>query len=119
MGLGALTFLELKGQDSHAEKVGSVDSLVRLSDDDLDALEVGTLGSPVTGRAGTVLFTSDDDELLALLLVSLSSIKNGNSLSTGDMKSERTVSVDHLVDETHIGEGTSGHDQIVSSAGTV
>jgi hypothetical protein len=43
-----LTILELEGEDSHTNEVGSVDSLVRLSDDSTNTLEVGTLCSPIS-----------------------------------------------------------------------
>ena len=46
--LSVLTILELEGEDSHTNEVGSVDSLVRLSNDSTDTLEVGTLGSPIS-----------------------------------------------------------------------
>jgi len=44
-----LTFLELEGQDTHTNKVASVDSFVRLSNNNLDTLEVGALSSPISG----------------------------------------------------------------------
>ena len=46
--VSGLTVLELEWKHSHADEVGSVDSLVGLGDDSTDTLEVGTLGSPVS-----------------------------------------------------------------------
>jgi hypothetical protein len=46
--LSVLPGEELKREDTHANEVGSVDALVRLSNDCLDTLEVRTLGSPVS-----------------------------------------------------------------------
>lgn len=43
-----LALFELKREDSHADQVASVDSLVALSNHSLDTLEVRTLCGPVT-----------------------------------------------------------------------
>jgi hypothetical protein len=46
--VSVLAILELEGEDSHTNEVGSVDSLVGLSDHSADTLEEGTLGSPIS-----------------------------------------------------------------------
>lgn len=119
MSLSTLAIVELKRQDAHTEQVRSMNTLIGLSNNNLDALKVGSLGSPITGRSGTVLLASDDNELLAFLHVSLSGIEDGESLTGRNVESERTVSVNHLVDQTDVGEGTSGHNVIVTSARSV
>ena len=53
-----LSLLELERQDSHANKVRSVNTLIGLSADHLNSLKVGTLSSPITGGSRTVLLTS-------------------------------------------------------------
>jgi len=50
-GLCVLTWEELEGKHSHTNEVASVDALVALSNNSLDALEVGSLGSPISGGA--------------------------------------------------------------------
>lgn len=47
-GVGILASLELEGEDSHTNQVASVDTLVGHSYHSLDALEVGTLGGPIS-----------------------------------------------------------------------
>ena len=46
--LSVLTWEELEWEDTHADEVRSVDALVGLGDNSLDALEVRTLGCPVS-----------------------------------------------------------------------
>ena len=46
--LGGGAFLELEGEDAHADEVAAVDALEALGDDDLDAEQVGALGGPIT-----------------------------------------------------------------------
>ena len=119
MEVGALTILELEGEDAHTDKVGSVDTLIGLSDHGVDTLEVGTLGSPIAGGARAVLVTSEDHELLAGILVLLSGIKDSHLLTRGDVHSRGADLRHHLVDKTDVGEGATGHDLIVTSAGAV
>lgn len=73
-GFSVLAGQELERKDTHADKVRSVDALIALSNDSLDALEVRTLGSPVSGRPGTVLLTSKNDHVLAVLHVASSGV---------------------------------------------
>jgi len=117
--ISRLTVLKLERKNSHANEVGSVDSLVGLGDDSTDTLEVGTLGGPVSRGAGTVLFTSKQDSVNTILLVLSSSIEDGHLLTRGDMNCVGTDLFDHLVNESGIGEGTTGHNLIVTSAGAI
>ena len=55
--VSVLSILELKGKDSHAEQVRSVDSLIALGNDSLDSLEIWTLCGPITRGSRTVLLT--------------------------------------------------------------
>ncbi len=119
MSVSALTVLELERQDTHTDEVGSVDSLVALSDDSVHTLEVGALGSPITGGAGAIFVTSQDNELFASISVVLGSIEDGHLGVGGHVHGGRTNLVDHLVNETDVGKSTTGHDLIITSAGTV
>lgn len=118
-GVSRLVLLELEGQDAHSEEVASVDALVALSDHDLDTLEVGALGSPIARGSRTVLFSSKDDGISAGFLVLSSSIEDSHLFSRGDVDGSRASLGDHLVDKSHVGESTTGHDLVVSSAGSV
>ena len=119
MSVSALTILELEGQDTHADQVASVDALVGFGDHRVDTLKVGALGSPITGGTGSVLFTGQDDELFASILILLGGVKDGHLLTRGHVDGGGTDLGHHLVDEAHVGEGTTGHDLVVTSAGTV
>jgi hypothetical protein len=110
---------ELQGQHTHTNKVASMNALVALSDDSLDALKVGTLGGPVAGGTGTVLLTSEDNGVLAFLHVGGSSVPNGHLLPRGNMNGLRAHLVVQLVNQTGVGESTSGHDLEVASASTI
>lgn len=48
VSVSVLAILELKGKNTHTNEIGSVNALVRLSNDSLDSLEIGTLGGPVS-----------------------------------------------------------------------
>ena len=52
-----LTLLELEREYAHADEVRAVDALEGLHDNSLHPLQGGALGSPVTGRTGTVELT--------------------------------------------------------------
>lgn len=117
--ISVLTFLELKGQDAHADKVGTMDTFVGLSNDSLNTLQVGALSSPIAGRAGTVLFTSHDNGVVTSLDVLVGSIEDSHILTRGDVLGVGTSLVNHLVDKTNVGESTTGHDLVVTAAGAV
>lgn len=118
-GVSRFAFLELEGQNTHSKEVTSVDTLVALSDDDLDSLEVGALGSPIARGSRSVLFTSEDDSVNTITLVLVSSVKDGHLFSGRDVHGGRTSLLNHLVDQTHVGESTTSHDLIVTSARSV
>jgi hypothetical protein len=48
MSVSTLSCLKLHWQDSHSNQVGSVNSLVALSNDGLDSLQVWSLSSPIS-----------------------------------------------------------------------
>lgn len=96
-----------------------MDSLVALSNDGLDTLEVRSLGSPISGGSRTVFLTSKNDELMSFRLILSGSIEDSEFLSRGNVDSLRSDLVDHLVDESGVGESTTGHDFIVTSSSTV
>jgi hypothetical protein len=118
-GLGRFAFLELEGQDAHTKEVTSVDALIGLSDNDLNTLEVGALSSPIARGSRSVLFTGKDDGVNTSRLVLMGSVENGHLFSGRDVHGGGTGLGNHLVDESHVSEGTSSHDLIVTSAGSV
>ena len=117
--LSRLSFLKLEGKDSHADEVGAMDTFVALSNHSLDTLEVRALSGPVAGGSGTVFFTSKDNSVNSSLLVLVSGVKDGHLFSGGNVLGGRTNLIDHLVNETDVGESTASHNLIVTTAGTV
>ena len=96
-----------------------MDALVGLGYHGVDTLEIGSLSCPITRGTRAVLVTSKDYELLASILVLLGGIEDGHLLTGGHMDGSGADLRYHLVDQTDIGEGATGHDLIVTSAGTV
>jgi hypothetical protein len=117
--VSVLTILELEGEDSHTNEVGSVDSLVGLSDHSADTLEEGTLGSPISGRTGTVFLSGEEDSINTVLLVLEGGIEDSHFLTGGYVDGVRSNLVDHLVDKSNVSEGSTSHNLVVASAGTV
>ena len=79
-GVGSLTRLELQWEDAHSDEIAPVDSLETLGDDGLDAEEVRTLRSPVSGAARAVLFAGQDDQRMSFRNVLLSSLGQSEGL---------------------------------------
>lgn len=96
-----------------------MDTLVGLGDHSVDTLKVRSLGSPITGGSRAVLVSSKDDELLSSILVLLGGIEDGHLLAGGHVDGGRADLRYHLVDQADVGEGATGHNLIVTSAGTV
>jgi len=117
--VSVLAFLELEGQDTHTEEVRSVDTFVALSNDNLNTLEVGSLGSPIARRSRSVFLSGEDDGVNSSSLVFGSSVEDSHFFSGGNMHGSRSSLLNHLVDKTDVSEGTSSHDLIVTSARSV
>lgn len=96
-----------------------MDTLIALSNNTLNALEVWTLGGPISRRPRTVLLTSENNGVLSFLHVSLSGVPDGELLLRRDMNGLRAHLVVKLVDQACVSEGTSGHDLKVTSSRTV
>jgi len=113
--------LELERNDTHTDEVGAVDTFEGFSNDDADALEHGTLCGPIAGRTRTVFLTSDDDEGSLGLSVLHGSIVDGHLFTRGVVDGDGTslAFTDDLVGEADVGEGTTDHDEIVTTARTV
>lgn len=119
VSVSALAILELEGQDSHTDEVASVDTLVGFGDDSVHTLKERTLGGPIAGGSRSVLLTGQDNELFASITVLFGGIEHGHFLTGGNVNGGGTDLRNHLVDKTDVGESTTGHDLIVTSAGTV
>lgn len=117
--VSALASFELHWEDSHTNQVGSVDSLIALSDNSLDSLEERSLGSPISGGAGSVLVSCEDDGGFTFFLISCSGIEDGHLLTGWDVDGLWSDFIDKLVDKSDVGESSSGHDLVISSSGTV
>ena len=118
-GISVLASLVLKGQDAHAEKVGSMDTFVAFSNDSLDSLKVGAFSGPIARGSRSVLFASKDDGRSASSDVLRSSLEDGHLFVSGPVLGHGAGARGELVDKADVSEGASGHDVIVSSASTV
>jgi hypothetical protein len=117
--LSRLSFLKLEGKDSHSDEVGAMDTLVALSNHSLDTLEVRAFSGPVAGGSRAIFSTSKNDSVNSSFLVLVSGVKDGHLFSRGNVLGSWTNLVDHLVNETDVGESTTSHDLIVTTTGTV
>src|SRR5439155_823601 len=59
--LGALTLLELKGKDAHADQVAPMDPLEAFGDDGAHAEQLGPFRGPVAGGPRAVFLSRDHD----------------------------------------------------------
>ena len=107
---------ELKREYSHSYEVASVDPLETLGDHCLDSKEVGAFCGPVSGGARTVLFSSEHDGGLAIDEVLVRCVEDGFFFTTGHVDGGWSDFFDHLVDDPHVGKGSSCHDLVVSSS---
>lgn len=96
-----------------------MDSLEGLSDDCLDAEQIRSLGCPISGRARAVLLAGENDERMSFLGVPEGSVTDVQHFSSGNVSGLRTDLGCQLVDDSGVGEGSAGHDFVVSSAGSV
>jgi hypothetical protein len=117
--VSGLAFLKLERKNAHADEVTAVNTLVALGNDSLNTLEVGALGSPVTGGTGTVLFSSHDDGVDARLLVLVGCVEDGHFLAGGDVLGDGSSLLNHFVDNADVGEGSTSHDLVITTAGTI
>ena len=117
--VSVLSLLELKRHNTHSNQVGAMNTLVRLGNDSLNTLEERTLGGPITRGTRSVSLTSQDNEGVSLLDVLLSSIKHIHHLLGGAIDGLGSGLANELVDQTDVGEGTTGHDLVVTTPGTV
>lgn len=114
-----LSVLVLEWQDSHTDQVASVDSLEALGNDSLDSLQVRTLGSPISGRTGSVFLAGKNNGLVAFLHVLVSGIENVHLLAGWEVDGLWAWLLDESVDDSDIGESTSCHNLIISSSSTI
>src|SRR5699024_4430165 len=82
--------------------------------------EVGTLGSPVTGRTGTVFHTTENNQRDASFLVVHRRIVDEGlwSIFLGEVQGVATGDVNKLVSQTDVSESTANHDLVVTTTGT-
>ena len=96
-----------------------MDTLVRDSNDSLNTLEERTLGGPITRGTRSIGSTSQNDKRVSLTNVLLSGIKDIHDLLGGAIDGLGSSLADELVDQTNVGEGTTGHNLVVTTPGTV
>jgi len=96
-----------------------VDTLVALSDNALNSLEVRSLSGPISGGSRAVFFSCEDAELVAFFDVTSSSIVNGHDISSRDVHGGGSGLLAHLVNQSHVSESSTCHHSVVSSAGSI
>mmetsp|Transcript_414 Transcript_414/g.472 ORF Transcript_414/g.472 Transcript_414/m.472 type:complete len:317 (-) Transcript_414:86-1036(-) len=96
-----------------------MDSFVTLGDDNTDTLQVGSLGSPITGRSTSVFVTSQDDGINTFLLVLLGSVEDIHDSFGRNVQSLGSNLSDEFVDKSDVGEGSTSHNFVISSSGTI
>lgn len=114
-----LAFLVLQRDNTELYEVGAVDALVGDGNDGLYAEQRGSLGGPIARGARAVELSSEDDEWGASLDVALRGVVDGELLASGLMDGDRALFADQLVQQADVGEGTAGHDLVVTTARTV
>lgn len=119
VSIGVLASLELHGEDSHTDEVGTMDTLVAFSNDGFHTLEIRTFGGPIARGSGTVFLSSKDDGVDASIFILVGSIKDSHLFSCRNVDGGRTSLGDHLVDKTDVCEGTTSHDGIISTARSI
>lgn len=56
---------------------------------------------------------------MAVVLVAFSSVINRHDIARGDVSGVRTRLLDHLVNQSYVGEGATSHHSVVTSTSTV
>ncbi len=126
-GLGGGAFLEAAGEDAHANEVAAVDAFEAFGDDGAHAQQARAFGGPVAAGAGAVFLAGDDDEGDSRLLVGDGGVVDGfdgagrAAVATGGVAFGDAAfnAGDHEVFDADVGEGATGHDAVVASAGAV
>src|SRR5262245_36352448 len=115
--LPGLPVLEHERKHSHADEIGAMDALERLSDHGAHAQEPGTLGGPVAAGAGAVLLAGEYHERHALRLVPHGRVVDRHRLARGIVDGVAALpAAHHDVLDTHIGEGAAHHHVVVAAA---
>lgn len=96
-----------------------MDAFLTLGDDRLDALQVRTLGRPVSGAARAVLLASEHDGWDAIRHVLLGCLVDEHFGVARDVQGGGTCLAGHFVDESDVGEGAAHHDFVVAASGAV
>src|SRR5699024_6009176 len=118
--LVGLALRELQWNNAHTDEVGAVNTLEGLNDNCLNTKQVGALSSPVTGRTGAVLLTTEDYQRDASFLVVNRRIVDERlwCIILGEVKGVATGDINELVSQTDVSEGTANHDLVVTTTGT-
>ena len=107
-------------KNTHSDQVTTMDSFETFSYDCLHSQQIGSFGCPVSARSWSILFASKNDSLNLAIDVPLRCIKNIQSLSSWDVDSLRTnCTLHHLIDNSNICKGSSGHDEVIASPCTI
>ncbi|SIB91245.1 Uncharacterised protein [Mycobacteroides abscessus subsp. abscessus] len=108
---------ELKRKDTHKNKVGTVDTLIALSNDRLDAEKICTFGSPVTGRAHSIVFACKNGKAGSIFLVFHASIIDTCHFASRPVCREAAFSArGNLVADADVRECSAHHHFMVTAA---
>src|SRR5699024_23818 len=113
---------ELQRQNTHADQVRAVDTLEALGDDGFDTEQLGALGSPVTRGSRAVLLATEDDQRGAGGLIVHGGVvdRRLRSALLREVAGEATLdSIEELVLQTDVREGSADHDFVVAATRAV
>ena len=114
--LAVHAFLELQGQDTHADQVGTVDAFEALGDDGVHPQQHGTLGRPVPRRAGAVFLSRHHDQGHLFFRVARGGVEDGHLLTRGHVPGDAASGAGgHFIGEPDISEGAAHHNLVVAT----
>ena len=117
--IGIFALGKLKWNNPHSNQVRAMDSLVGFGNNGTNSLEERSLGSPISGRSGSVITSSQDDQVLALAPVLFGGVKHIHGFVGRQMQSIGSGLSNEFVDQTDVGERSSCHDGVIASARSV
>mgnify|MGYP007013252524 CR=1 FL=1 len=110
---------EFKWDDTHTSKIASVNSFEWLSNNCFNTLKIWTFGSPISWWTRSILSTSQDNCLVTIFTIFLSSIIDIKNLSIWDISGLRTNFRSKFVNNSGVSKGSSSHDFVIASSSTI
>src|SRR5690554_1840266 len=118
-------FLKLQGHNTHADQVGTVNTLETFGNDGFHTCQGYTLGGPVTGRTLTIVGAGDDDQRLLAFHVGFNGFPHAHGLAfrlyagQGALHHFAVFVPNHFVEQFRVGQGGTLGSQVVTTVGGV